>query len=176
MKLIITILLSITLTSFSFGQTTDITSDQFKKLNSLYEHGVEIIGDSLIISEETMSLLLDEEKRQLIYPSEYNWGQTLQLIQESKLKLAFWNLINLYTQSDYNKDKVVKSILTYNTVLHMDEVLPAVFYSYCYTDPEIGEIVDGRPIVKKPHILEEKLNAVKEIVYYINKYEKNSNS
>ena len=79
-------------------------------------------------------------------------------------------MINLYSVGEYHREKVVKSVLTFDHMFKMEEVLTSAFYTYCYTDPEIGQIVDGKPVVKAPHVLENKLNAVKEIIFYMDRY------
>ena len=89
---------------------------------------------------------------------------------DQELKKAFWYMLNLYLVNDQNKDLVIKSILTYNTLFKMDEVMEATYKTYALLDPEIGEVVNGKSQITAPPILEEKLNALKEILLYIEKY------
>ena len=141
----------------------------------LYKHGVEMTDDSIYIGEEVLRLLSDKEYNEELYSNQINWIKTMEYIKSNDLKKATWNMINLYMQNDFNKDKVVKSVLTYNSVIDMEKTLISTFYTYCYTDPAIGYIEDGKPVIQAPHILEEKLQAVKEIIAYIKQLDKNHN-
>ena len=139
-------------------------------VQSLYEPGLKITEDTIIISLETQRLIESEDYRKLAYPPSYSWDITKGLIKLGKLKMAFWYLINLYSQNEENRSIVLKSIITYDKLFRMDEVLVSVFYTYCYLDPEIGYIKNGEPIITAPQILDEKFQSVKEIIYYLDKY------
>jgi hypothetical protein len=52
----------------------------------------------------------------------------------------------------------------------MDKVLMSSFYTYSLTDPEIGTIEDGHSEITAPHIMEKKLNALKAMLFYLDKY------
>lgn len=138
----------------------------------LYMHGVEMTDDSIHIGPEVLRLLSDKEYNHTFYSNQANWPKTLEYIKSNDLKKATWNMINLYMTNDYSKDKVVKSVLTYNTLFDMEKILISAFYTYCYTDPAIGYIEEGKPVIVAPHILEEKLQAVKEIIAYINQLDR----
>jgi hypothetical protein len=139
-------------------------------LSDLYEHGVKIENDSLIFNAEAQRLLTDEEYHQFIYPETYSWDKALSSIQKLELKQAFWFLINLYLKNDENKNLVIKSLLSYDRFLKMDKVLVSTFYTYILMDPEIGTIENGQSKIIAPHIMENKLNALKEILFYLDKY------
>jgi hypothetical protein len=139
-------------------------------LSDLYEHGVKIENDSLIFNEEAQRLLTDEEYHRFIYPETYSWDKALSSIQKLELKQAFWFLINLYLINDENKNLVIKSLLSYDRFLKMDKVLVSTFYTYILMDPEIGTIENGQSKIIAPHIMENKLNALKEILFYLDKY------
>jgi len=139
-------------------------------LENLNEESVSITGDSVKVSAETTRLLTDESYRVLMYPKTYSWEMVVQFIQKQDLKKAFWFLMNLYQVNDKNKDVVVKTLLTYDKLFKMDKVLVNTFYAYVLTDPEIGSFTDGHFNVTTPHVMEKKLNALKEILFYIDKY------
>lgn len=158
----------------AFGQSDKMSKDSTDSaildwLIDLYDAGVSMDEDSVYVSEEAQRLLDDEQYRQLIYPKTYTWEVALEFINKQHLKKAFWYLINLYLINDQNKNLVVKSVQAYDQVFNMDKILVGTYYTYCYMDPEIGEIVDGSPEIKAPHIMEEKLRAVKEILFYVEK-------
>jgi hypothetical protein len=44
------------------------------------------------------------------------------------------------------------------------------FYTYCFLDPEMNIIKEGKSEITRPDILEEKLRNVQEIVAYVNRY------
>lgn len=139
-------------------------------LEDLNKESVSVTGDSVRISAETSRLLNDESYRQLMYPETYNWETVIYFIQKQDLKKAFWYLVNLYLIDDKNKDIVMKSFRTYDQLFKMDKVLPSVFYTYALTDSEIGSVNEGHFDVTAPHIMEKKLNALKEILFYLDKY------
>ncbi len=141
-----------------------------KLVTNLYEKGVDMKGDRFFINEEAQTLIESEQARKEMYPAEYTWQKTFEYIKNNELKKAFWYMINLAAISEANRSMVVKSMLTYDQVFRMDEVLVSTFYTYCYMDPQIGTIEDGKPIIKKPHILEDKLRSVQEIIHYMEKY------
>lgn len=139
-------------------------------LEDLYEHGTQVVEDSVLLNEETIRILNDEDYRAMLYPEIYTWQTTMEFMERQELKKAFWFMLNLYMTSDKNKDLVVKSILTYDALFDMNQVMEATYKTYGILDPAIGEIVDGVSHVTAPHILEQKLLALKEIVAYIDKY------
>ncbi len=160
-----------------FGQTQDNTKKQNEEippawLTELAEKGYEINEDSLIVSSEFLKVLNDSNYSALLYPETYTWTQTTRFIETQELKKAFWFFINLYPENETNKKIVVRSILAYEKVFKMDEVIVNTFYTYSFMDPEVSEIIDGIPEITRPDILEAKLRDVKEIVGYIYSYRK----
>jgi len=144
-------------------------------LIDLNQNGLEIRGDSLIVSQEVLKLMDDEAYRKTLYPEVYTWESAVQFIQREELKQAFWYFINLYPLGPKNKELVLKSVLTYDRLFKMDKLLTSTFYTYSFLDPEIGEFVDGKPEITRPDILDKKLNTVNEINQYIRYYrQKNS--
>lgn len=139
-------------------------------LTNLYKPGVEVMGDSVSVSKETSLLMENEAYRNLVFPKTYTWDVTQQLIKKQALKIAFWYLINLYSTDKPNKEVAIRSVVAFNEVFKMDEVLKSVFYTYALVDPEVGSIANGHSEVTAPHILENKLQALKELLLYIEKY------
>lgn len=157
------------------GQAVDKQVDRealVEWLSGLYEQGVSFENDSLIISEESNKVLNDSIYRKLIYPKVYNWDQAMRFVQSQELNKAFWYFINLYSINDQNKELVLKCLATYDDLFIVDKMLISTFYTYCYMDPQIGQIVDGTTDITAPHILEAKLRTVKELIYYLDAYRK----
>ena len=141
-------------------------------LKDLYEPGVSVTEDSVFINAEASKLINDEQYRKLLYPKTYSWQAAIVFIQKQELKKAFWYFINLYSLNEKNKEIVVKVILAYDKLLKMDKILISTFYTYSLIDPEIGSIVNGQSKITAPHILEKKLQVVKELLFYLDKYRK----
>lgn len=139
-------------------------------LKDLYEPGVKVTDDSVILNKEAERLLKDTEYRKVMYPSVYTWDVAKEFVQKQELKKAVWFFINLYLINDINKELVVKSILTYDKLFKMEKILVSSFYTYSLTDPEIGKIEEGHSEVTAPHVLEKKLNALKAMLFYLDKY------
>ncbi len=161
----------------SYAQTTvasktDVAKDSsiMDWMKDLYEPGVSLSADSLSISKETERLLTDKEYRSTVYPQNYTWQAAISFIKKRELKKALWFFINLYLINDQNKELVVKSILVYDKIFKMDKVLVSSFYTYSLTDPEIGKIEEGHSEITAPHIMEKKLNALKGMLFYLDKY------
>lgn len=151
----------------------DTTKQQLYSLSwlkDLYEPGVSLQADSIVINKEAERLLNDVPYRQTLYPAVYTWEAAGGFIQKQEIKKALWYFINLYTINDQNKELVIRSILVYNKVFKMDKALMSSFYTYSLTDPEIGKIENGHSEITAPHIMEKKLNALKEMLFYLDKY------
>ncbi|WP_372794564.1 hypothetical protein [Lutibacter sp.] len=168
------------------GQTTNSQLGSAKQVNdkaillwlkSLNQRGVEMVGDSVIVSEEFEKVFNDKKYRIEIYPKIYTWEKTVEFIKSQEIKIAFWYLINLYSLNNKNKETVIQSILMYDKLFKMDEILINTFYTYSFMDSEINILINGKPEIVHPDILEKKLANVKEIVNYIKIYnEKNKGS
>ncbi len=141
-------------------------------LIDLNEKGLEISGDSIKTGKEFQKVLEDENYRVSLYPETYNWEQALTFIKKQELKQAVWFFINLYPENETNKEWAMKSILAYEKVFKMDEIVINSFYTYSFMDPKISVIKEGKPEIVHPDILEAKLRNVKEIVAYIHAYRK----
>lgn len=139
-------------------------------LESLYKEGVTVANDSVIISEETSRLLTDEAYRKLIYPDVYTWDMVKSFIQTQDLRKAYWYMLNLYLADEKSKEMAVQFLLMYDRLFKMDKILVNTFYTYVLTDPDIGNVVDGHFKVTAPHIMEKKLTALRELLFYMDKY------
>ena len=151
------------------GDTTKQSTSILAWLKDIYEQGVSMQGDSVVISKEAERLLADEQYRKAMYPATYTWEAARDLVQKQEIKKALWYFINLYSVNS-QKELVIKSLLAYDKFLKMDKALMGSFYTYCFTDPEIGKIENGHSEITAPHIMEKKLNALKEMLYYLDKY------
>ncbi|MBC7511684.1 MAG: hypothetical protein H7320_23520 [Ferruginibacter sp.] len=139
-------------------------------LQDLYEPGVTMKNDSLVINKEAERLLNEASYRASIYPATYTWEAAAEFIRKDEIKKALWYFINLYTVNVQNKEIIIKSLLVYNRVFKMDKALMSSFYTYSLTDPEIGKIENGHSEITAPHVMENKLNSLKALLFYLNKY------
>lgn len=139
-------------------------------LKDLYEPGVMVGEDSIFLNKESERLLIDKQYRQVMYPATYTWEAAINFIQKQEIKKALWFFINLYLVNDQNKELVVKSILTYDKIFKMEKMLVSSFYTYSLTDPEVGTIEQGHSKITAPQIMEKKLNALKAMLFYLDKY------
>ncbi len=136
-------------------------------LHDLSQAGLTEQGDSVIASPELIRLLEDSTYRDSVYPQEYTWEQASRYISELEVKKALWFFINLYPESEENKEKVILASLSLGKKIKIDQALTNTFSTYCYTDPEISEIVNGETEIRRPDILEEKMRDLKELLHYI---------
>lgn len=139
-------------------------------LIDLNEKGLEITEDSVKVSKEYTKVLNDETYRIKVFPKKYTWEIALNFFKTQELKVAFWHLINLYPINNKNKELVIKSFIAYDKLFKMDEIIVNTFYTYCFLDPEMNIIKEGKSEITRPDILEEKLRNVQEIVSYVNRY------
>jgi hypothetical protein len=153
-----------------FGVTHKQEAESRQWLENLYEVGVKIDGDSVYVSEEARKVATDTAFRRIIYPDVYDWNGANALFKQMQYKIAFWYLINMYRNDPSTKENVLKYILTLEEVFAMDKVLISVFYTYGLLDPEVATIVNGKPDIHHPEIVEQKLAVVKEMVQYILAY------
>ena len=136
-------------------------------LHDLSQAGLTEQGDSVLASPELIRLLEDSTYRDSVYPQEYTWEQASRYISELEVKKALWFFINLYPESEENKEKVILASLSLGKKIKIDQALTNTFSTYCYTDPEISEIVNGETEIRRPDILEEKMRDLKELLHYI---------
>jgi hypothetical protein len=178
-KLVLILLLMVLVPKVHFGQsaagsvmvdTTSKDSVIMAWLENLYKEGVTVANDSVTLSEETNRLLTDEAYRKIIYPGSYNWDRVRSFIQAQDLRKAYWYMINLYLTDEKSKEMCVQFLLMYDRLFKMDKILVNTFYTYVLTDPEIGNVVNGHFKVMAPHIMEKKLTALREILFYLDKY------
>jgi hypothetical protein len=141
-------------------------------LKDLNEIGVDKSNDSLMLNEEVVQLIQDSSYRNSIYPVKYEWGLAVDLLNRMELKKAFWHMINLYRVDTVHRNLVVGSFILYDSIMDMERVLLATFYTYAFTDPEVGRILNGKPEILRPDIMESKLGSTREIIAYIWNYRK----
>lgn len=158
-------------------ENTNILSDKEQKsvdtwISKLYEVEANLKKDSILVNDEIIRLHRDAEYRKIIYPEIYTWTDALYFVETKQLSVAFWYFINLYKLNEKNKELVVKSFITYNQLLDMEKVLISTFYTYCITDPKIMD--NEKQEIKAPHILEEKLDIVNEIIFFVKEYQRNN--
>lgn len=177
MNLRITLLLGVTfLWLLSFGQpqglmpidTTQKSVEHWQKwLTDLNELGVEKKNDSFFVKQEVLLLLRDSDYRISVYPGAYSWQRVTELMNTMELKKAFWHLINLYQTDTSRRNMVVGTFVLYDSLMDMDKILVSTFYTYAFTDPQVCRIINGKPDIYRPDLLEKKLRTTREIINYI---------
>jgi len=68
----------------------------------------------------------------------------------------------------------IRDRVTYNAIFDMNIVLKNTFYTYCYTDPEISKMINGKPVIHAPHVLDSKLQVLKELTLYMARFKPES--
>ena len=145
-------------------QQTNLPTGNPEWFNNLYTPGIDVQNDTLILSAEVQHLLAHPEEMQKLFPEQYKWEDAIAMMQSMDLKKAFWHLINLYPD---NKEMVMKTMISYDQVLKMDDALVSSFYTYSMLDPNVCEFKNGKPNVVRPDLVEAKLGQVKEMVDYL---------
>ena len=132
---------------------------------SLTEKGVSSGEKEIYFSEEAIILLNDSIFRGKIYKDEYTLYDVGISLSNLDIKLAFWQMINIYPEK---KDTLIKYIYAYDKILPVDEIVLASFYTYAFFDPKITRLDKGKPEVYRPDIFEDYFRRTKEIIYYLN--------
>jgi hypothetical protein len=146
------------------SSTTPEQEAYWKKwAENLYEAGIDVRQDSLVISEEARRVALDTVYRKIVYRETYTWELAMQLMEKMQLKIGFWHLLNLYAASPADRDRILKYILSFDSLMDMDRVMIGTFYTYGLLDAATGRIESGRLQVTRPDLVEKKLGTVKEI-------------
>ena len=136
-------------------------------LDNLYEVGVMAANDTFTITEEAKRVALDSAMRSVIYLPTYNWRDAQYLLENMQIKIGLWHLINLYHDNDANQEAVLKYVIGLSGLFDMKKALMASFYTYIFFDPEACEIVNGKPVIHRPDILDQKLEAVRRITAHL---------
>lgn len=174
-----TLVMTISMACFSQANTvlkidTTQASVQYwsKWTNNLYDMGVETNKDSFFVKKEVLKLMTDSAYRKAVYPARYEWAGAVSLMKQLDLKAAFWHLINLYQDDKANRNLVMGTFALYDSLIDMDKVLLSTYYTYALPDPRVCRIVNGKPDIYRPDILEKELATTKEIAGYIWAYRK----
>ncbi|MBW2939024.1 hypothetical protein KXJ69_12980 [Aureisphaera sp. CAU 1614] len=133
-------------------------------LEALEEPGVKVEGNTMSFSFEAKKLIADVSYRNSVYKSDYTFEDVAQSLKSMELQKAFWQMITMYPN---HKQEVVNYIFAYDQVIPTDKVVSAAFYTYAFFDPQITEIVEGKPNVLRPDIFEAYLKNTNEIMHYI---------
>jgi hypothetical protein len=141
-------------------------------LNDLYDVGVVLEKDSIKLNNEARRIIADSNYRKLIYPRVYTWPAATYLLKAMELKKGFWYLINLYSADTANKKLVIEALVPFDQTMDMEKVMISTFYTYAMLDPKVCTISKGKPVIKKPDIVEKEFGYLKEIIAYIEYYRK----
>ena len=169
--------------NMSIVELKELSFDDFQKMDSLQiievtsriwyydltEKGVRIEGDTMYFNEEARRLIADENYRKSIYEGGYNLENLKTYLLEMKLKIAFWQMINLYPK---DKKNMLTYVYAYDKTIPSDEVLLSSFYTYAFFDPEIAIINNGKPKVLRPDLFEKKFRWTKEMIYAVTEQRK----
>lgn len=133
-------------------------------LQALEEPGVKVDGNTMSFSFEAKKLIADVNYRNSVYKEQYTFEDVANSLKTMELQKAFWQMITMYPE---HKEEVVNYIFAYDSVIPSDKVVSSAFYTYAFFDPQITEIVEGKPNVLRPDIFETHLKNTNEIIYYI---------
>lgn len=136
-------------------------------MEDLNRPGVEKTKDSFFVREEVVRILKDSQYRKTVYPSAYTWEGAVALLNRMELKKAFWHMLNLYDTDSAHRNIVVGSFVLYDSLMDMDKIMISTFYTYAFADPQACRIVNNKPDIFRPDILERKLRLTREIIGYI---------
>ena len=138
-------------------------------IDKLKEPGVRINGQEMEFNAAARALISNAELRNIIYKENYSFEDVKKSLEQLNIQLAFWQMINIYPN---NKRKVLEYIYSYDSLIPVDEIVIASFYTYSFFDPSVTKIIDNKPIVERPDIFEKKLFSTKEIVAYVLEFRK----
>lgn len=138
--------------------------------NDLYEMGVELTKDSIKINDEARRIIADSAYSKIIYPPQYTWEVAQYLLKKMKYKPGFWYMINLYATDTIYKEPIIEVLINIDQMMDMEKILTSTFHSYAILDPSVCKIVNNKPVITRPDIVESKLNKLKEMIYYIKYY------
>jgi hypothetical protein len=160
----------------SFSRITDDTvqldSAQFRQLQEtekLYQEwfvdqvtpGIRSDSARIHFSDEARRLIGDTTYRDSIYRQPYTFTQVRDALTTTNIRLASWYMLNLYRQQP---DIVKRFLMQYDAVVDADKFLIAAYYTYALLDPRITRIVDGKPEVIRPDIMDELFHDMNEII------------
>lgn len=134
---------------------------------NLYDAGVKIQNDTFTLSKEAKLAATDSVWRAALYPPYYTWINTQALLENMEIKMALWYMINLYNGSEQHKELALKLAVSLDQAFDIEKALLAAFYTYVFFDPQAGQLVDGKPVIEHPEIMESKLAVVKEMADHI---------
>ncbi|HEY6141862.1 MAG TPA: hypothetical protein VIV55_00355 [Flavobacterium sp.] len=154
----------ITLTSEELQSLYDKEGETKKWLNDLKTPGVKIDKDKMVFNDETQKLINNPEYLKEIYKDKYSFVDVKESLINHNIKLAFWQMINIYPE---NKELILKYIVSFDKLVPADEIVVSSFYTYAFFDPKITKLTSGKPEVYRPDLFEEYLRRTKEIVTYI---------
>lgn len=130
--------------------------------------------DTLRVGDEVRRIASDLNYRNLIYPAQYTWPQTITFIENMELKKAFWYLINIFATQKNHQTLVMQTVVAYDQIMDMEKILTSTFYSYAPFEPAVCQFKGGKPVISRPDLLEKKMMVVKEMVRLVGAYrEKN---
>ncbi|MEK9620444.1 MAG: hypothetical protein VW078_10165 [Flavobacteriales bacterium] len=151
--------------------TNIIESEQKLKewIDQLKEPGVRINGEIMEFNAVAKALISSVELRNTIYKENYSFEDVKKSLEQLNIQLAFWQLINIYPS---NKRKVLEYIYSYDSLIPVDEIVIASFYTYSFFDPNVTKIIENKPVVERPDVFEQILLKTKEIVAYVQEFRK----
>jgi len=151
--------------------TNIIESEQKLKewIGQLKEPGVRINGENMEFNAVAQALISNKKLRNIIYKENYSFEDVKKSLEQLNIQLAFWQMINIYPN---NKKKVLEYIYSYDSLIPVDEIVIASFYTYSFFDPNVTKIIDNKPVVERPDIFEKMLLSTKEIVAYVQEFRK----
>ncbi len=163
-----------------YGQDKRITLDSAQyntlaKVDSLYRDwyqkttkpGIKYDSTSFTFDEEVKRIIADPVYRYTVFKKTYTWEDVKFSLKKTDLRLAFWQMLNLYPK---NKKQVLKYIIAYDKAVPADEIISSSYYTYAILDPRITKITSGKPDLRRPDILEDMFKDMNDIIDAIHAY------
>jgi len=133
-------------------------------LETLKKPGIKMDSTGIYYDEEAKKIMSDQKYRDSIYRQPYTMRDVALTLTAGDLRLAFYQMINLYPT---NQAKILQYITAYDQAIEADKIVNSAFYTYALLDPRITKIVDGKPDIYRPDIMEELFHYANEISAYV---------
>jgi hypothetical protein len=126
--------------------------------------GLRMDSTKLFMDDEVKRIVRDSAYRDSIFRQPYTFVDVARNLAAGNFRLAFYNLIDLYPK---NKATVLRYVMAYDAAVPAEKFVAAAYYTYAMLDPRITKIVDGKPDIYRPDIMEELFHNANEITAYV---------
>lgn len=115
-------------------------------------------------SEQTSRLIADSNFRHETYPVKYELNQIPDLLEQQRVMLTLWTMINLYP-SNREEVKTIALMLARRGIRGQHYL--SAFYTYVFADPQVfHHRASGLPYLEYPLVMERKMEACRALASY----------